>query len=152
MESDLFFPITALTVAMLLATLGFWFSVFALPHETPLEKGTTEDEMVGWHHWLNGYEFWASSRSWRWTGKPGVLQSTGSQSQTWLSNWTELNINYKLTLVVQMVKNPPAMRETWVWSLGWEDPLKEGTATHSSILVWRIPMDRGAKSWTWLSD
>ena len=50
MESDLFFPITALTVAMLLATQGFSFSVIALPHETPLEKGTTEDEMVGWHH------------------------------------------------------------------------------------------------------
>ena len=43
----------------------------------------------------------------------------------------------------QMVKNVPAMWETWVWSLGWEDPL-EGMATHSSILAWRIPMDRGA--------
>ena len=43
-----------------------------------------------------------------------------------------------------MVKNPPTMRETWVGSLGWEDPLKEGMATHSSILAWRIPMDRGA--------
>ena len=41
-------------------------------------------------------------------------------------------------------KNPPAMRETWVRSLGWEDPLEEGTATHSSILAWRITMDRGA--------
>ena len=38
-----------------------------------------------------------------------------------------------------MVKNPPAMRETWVQSLGWEDPLEEGMATHSSILAWRIP-------------
>ena len=36
------------------------------------------------------------------------------------------------------------MRETWVWSLDWEDPLEEGMATHSSILAWRIPMDRGA--------
>ena len=36
------------------------------------------------------------------------------------------------------------MRETWVQSLGWEDPLEEGIATHSSILAWRIPMDRGA--------
>ena len=44
----------------------------------------------------------------------------------------------------QKVKNLPAMRETWVPSLGWEDPLEEGTATHSSILAWRIPMDRGA--------
>ena len=47
------------------------------------------------------------------------------------------------SLVAQMVKNPPAMRETSVWSLGWEDPLEESMATHSSILAWRIPMDRG---------
>ena len=38
-----------------------------------------------------------------------------------------------------MVKNPPVMREIWVHSLGWEDALEEGTATHSSILAWRIP-------------
>ena len=64
-------------------------------------------------------------------------------------------------LVTQTVKNPPAMRETWVRSLGWEDPLEEGMANHSSILAWRIPMDRGtwwatvhgvAKSQTQLSD
>ena len=60
-----------------------------------------------------------------------------------------------------MVKNQPAMRKTWIRSLGWEDPLEEGMATHSSILAWRIPMDRGAwqatvdgvtKSQTQLSD
>ena len=48
------------------------------------------------------------------------------------------------SLVAQMVKNQPAMRETWVRSLVWDDPLEEGMATHSSILAWRIPMDRGA--------
>ena len=60
-----------------------------------------------------------------------------------------------------MVKNLPAVWATWILSLGWEDPLKEGMATHSSILAWRIPMDRGAwwamvhrvtKSQTRLSD
>ena len=60
-----------------------------------------------------------------------------------------------------MIKNPPATWKTWVQSLGWEDPLEEGIATHSSILAWRIPKDRGAwwakvcgvaKSWTQLSD
>ena len=60
-------------------------------------------------------------------------------------------------MLAQMVKNPPAMQETWVQSLGWEDPLEEGMATHSGILAWRIPMDKGAwraivygvaKSWT----
>ena len=48
------------------------------------------------------------------------------------------------SLVAQMVKNLPAMWETWVQSLGWEDTLEEGKATHSSILAWRISMDRGA--------
>ena len=43
------------------------------------------------------------------------------------------------SLVVQMVKNPPAMQEIWVQSLGWEYPLEEGMATHSSSLAWRIP-------------
>ena len=43
------------------------------------------------------------------------------------------------SLVAQLVKNLPAMRETWVWSLDWEDPLEKGKATHSSILAWRIP-------------
>ena len=42
-------------------------------------------------------------------------------------------------LVAQLIKNPPALRETWVQSLGREDPLEKGTATHSSILAWRIP-------------
>ena len=42
------------------------------------------------------------------------------------------------SLVTQMVKNPPAMQETWVQSLGREDPLEKGMATHSSILAWRI--------------
>ena len=61
----------------------------------------------------------------------------------------------------QMGKNLLAVRETWVQSLGWEDALEEGMATHSSILAWRIPMDRGtwratvhgiAKSQTRLSN
>ena len=61
----------------------------------------------------------------------------------------------------QMVKNLPAMQETQVQSLGWEEPLEKGMVTHSSILAWRIPMDkesgelqsmRVAKSRTCLSD
>ena len=46
---------------------------------------------------------------------------------------------YSITLVAQLVKNPSAMWETWVQSLGWEDSLEKGRATHSSILAWRIP-------------
>ena len=49
------------------------------------------------------------------------------------------------SLVAQWVKNLPVTQETWVLSLGWEDPLEEGKATHSSILAWRIPMDRGTR-------
>ena len=64
------------------------------------------------------------------------------------------------SLVAQMVKNPPALQASWVRSLGWEDSLEVGMATHSSTLAWRIPMERGAwwatvhrvaKSWTRLS-
>ena len=47
-------------------------------------------------------------------------------------------------LLAQLVKHPPAMRETWVPSLGWEVLLEEGMAMHSNILAWRIPKDKGA--------
>ena len=50
----------------------------------------------------------------------------------------------RTSLVTWLVKNLLAMRESWAPSLGWEDPLEEGMATHSSILAWRILMDRGA--------
>ena len=47
-------------------------------------------------------------------------------------------------LVTQKVKNLPAMQESWIRSVGWEDPLEEGTASHSSILAWTILVDKGA--------
>ena len=64
-------------------------------------------------------------------GDPGLGRSAGE------------GIGYSLqyswaSLMAQLVKNPPAMWETWVRSLGWEDPLEKGKATHSSILAWRI--------------
>ena len=43
------------------------------------------------------------------------------------------------SVVAQLVKNPPTMQATWVRSLGWEDPMEKGKATHTSILAWRIP-------------
>ena len=63
---------------------------------------------------------------------PGLGRSTGE------------GIRYSLqysraSLVAQLVKDPPVMQETWVLSLGWEDPLEKGKATHCSILAWRIP-------------
>ena len=48
------------------------------------------------------------------------------------------------SFVAHLVKNLPAMQETWIQHLGWEDSLKEGMATQSNILTWRIPMERGA--------
>ena len=74
-------------------------------------------------------------------GDPGLIPGLG---------WSPgEGIGYPLhcswaSLVARMVRNPPAMQETWVWSLVWEDPPEDGMATHSSIPAWRIPMDRGA--------
>ena len=56
-----------------------------------------------------------------------------------LQRFYEAHPHWRASQVAQMVKNLPAMQETWVWSLGGEDPLKEGMATHSSILAWIIP-------------
>ena len=68
----------------------------------------------------------------RWMNLEPIIQSEVSQKQ---------KNNYRIwaSLVAQLVKNLPAMRETWVSSLGWEDPLEKGKATYSSILAWRIP-------------
>ena len=86
-------------------------------------------------------------------GDPGSIPGSGRS--------TGEGIGYPLqsswaSLVAQLVKNMPAMRETWVPSLVWEDPLEKGKATHSSILVQRIPwtviVPRFEKSWTQLSD
>ena len=53
--------------------------------------------------------------------------------------WTAIQCSLLTPLVAQMVKNLPAMRDTWLWSLDQEDPLEKGIATHSRILAWRIP-------------
>ena len=115
------------------------------------EKGTTEDEMVGWHHQLNGHKF-----------EQALGAGDGQGSLACCSPWSrkESDMTEWLNWLTDW-KNLPAMWETWVRPLGLEDPLEEGMATHSSILVWRIPMNRGpwrvtvhgvSKSWTWLSD
>ena len=67
---------------------------------------------------------------------------------------TYIPIHFWASLVAQMVKNLPTVQEIWVLSLGQEDPLEKGMATHSSILAWRTPWtDHGiTKSWTRLSN
>ena len=76
------------------------------------------------------------------SGRPARERTGYSHQCSWAS------------LVAQLVKNPPAMRETWVRSLGLEDPLEKGKAAHSSMLAWRIPwtIHGFAKSRTRLSD
>ena len=88
-------------------------------------------------------------------GDPGSIPRSGNSPGEGIGYPLQY---FWVSLVSQMVKNPPAMWETWVQSLGWEDPLEEGMATHSSILAWRIPIDRCAgahgvaKSQTRLND
>ena len=84
---------------------------------------------------------WVWTRSGRWwrTGKPGMLQSMGSQrvGHDWATEQQQCEV--VAFPDGSAVKNPPAMQETWIWFLGQEDPLEEGMAIHSSILAWRIP-------------
>ena len=91
-------------------------------------------------------------------------QKNLAQSQTQLEQLSMHRESFGLLPRGSAVKNPPTiqeMQETWVQYLGWEDLLEKGTAFHSSILAWRIPMDRGAwqatvhrvrKSWTRLKQ
>ena len=77
-------------------------------------------------------------------GKESACNAADPSSISGLERSAGEGIGYPLqyslaSLVVQLVKNPPAMKETWVRPLGWEDPLEKGKATHSSILAWRIP-------------
>ena len=65
-----------------------------------------------------------------------------SRVRLFVTLWTEeyqAPLSMRASLVAQRLKRLPAMRETWVWSLGWEDPLEKEMATHSSILAWKIP-------------
>ena len=69
-------------------------------------------------------------------GDPGSIHGSGRSAGEGIS----YPLQYSwASLMAQLVKNLPAMWETWVRSLGWEDPLEKGKATHSSILAWRIP-------------
>ena len=108
--------------------------------------------LVGFSHSSVGKEPTCSAGDPSWI--PGLGRSPGE------------GVGYPLqyswaSMVAQIVKNPPEMWETWVRSLGWKDPMEEGMATHSRILAWWIPMDRGAwqatvhevvNSQIWLSD
>ena len=85
----------------------------------------------------------SSTLAWKipWMDQPGRLQSMGSQrvGHDSATSLILLQDFWGTSLVAQMVKRLPAMRETWVQSLGQEDPLKKEMATHSSTLAWKIP-------------
>ena len=133
--NEVLFWIVAQTVKRLSAMQETW--VRSLGWEDPLEKEmATYSSVLAWK--IPQME------------ETGRLQSMGSQ------DW-ETNTFTWASLVAQLIKNPPAMRETRVQSLGWEDPLEKGKATHSSILAWRIPwtvqslrLQRVGHNW-WLS-
>ena len=115
--------------------------------------------MVGWHHHLNGCEFVQTPGN---SERQSILVCCSAWGHKELDTTQQLNNNNgiqnnyynkscsvppkkfkgsseRASLVVQTVKNSPAMQETWVLSLGQEDPLEKGMGTHSSIFAWRIP-------------
>ena len=100
-----------------------------------IEGGRGDDR--GWDGWM------ASPTQWT----LGVGDGQGGLACCSLWGHKELDMTERLnwtrdraSVVVQMVKNPPAMQEIWVWSLGQEDPLKKGMTACSSVLAWRIPL------------
>ena len=100
---------------------------------------------------------WEGHRSWLHTSHHAV-SSHFLQNEGWIFSLSCLGglaiMSFFASLVAQLVKNPPATQEASVQSLGREDPLEKGTATHSSILAWRIPWTiyGVTKSWTRLTD
>ena len=88
--------------------------------------------------------FWLQARHDSSVGKESACNAGDSSLIPGWGNFNGEGIGYHLqyswaSLVTQLVKNPPAMWETWVQSLGWEDSLEKGKASHSSLLAWRIP-------------
>ena len=79
----------------------------------------------------------------RWRAVPSPGSATSQGTPAYDAVLTAPHELYRASLVAQMVKNPPTMRETWVLSLSWEELLEKEMTTHSSILAWSIPTDRG---------
>ena len=116
--------------------IGYSLSILGLPKRLPSMR-ETQVRSLGWEVPLEKEMVtYSSILAWRipWTKKPGGLQSTGSQRVR--HDWAT---SLPLSLVAQLVRNLPAMQKTGARSLGWEDPLEKGKATHSGILAWRIP-------------
>jgi len=107
-------------------------------------KAGREGDDRGWDGWTASLTqetwVWASSRKWRRQGSLVCCNPWGHKELDTTDQPNNNNNHWGLpSLVVQTVKNLPAMQDTQVLSLGWEDPLEKTMATHSSILAWRIP-------------
>ena len=95
-----------------------------------LEKGMYQSKLMGFPHGSVGKESACNA------GNPGSIPGSGRSSEEGIG----YPVQYSwASLVAQLLKDLPAIYETWVQSLGWEDPLEKGKVTHSSILAWRIP-------------
>ena len=103
------------------------------------EKEMTEDEMVGWHLWLDG-QVWASSGSWWWTGKPGMLQFMGSQSWIRLSDWTKLNwtdpsIKWKIQKIISILLMQ--CQTTYIFvTINLDDNILEFSSEYFKLYIW----------------
>ena len=115
--------------------------ILSLGWEDPLEEGmATNSSILAWRIPMDRGACQATvhgvTKSWT------KLQRLSTRASTLTRLW--LHPRTPPIFVAQTVKNLPAMQETWVPSLDQEDPLEKGMVTHSSILAWRIPVDRGA--------
>ena len=109
----------------------FWRAVIKdipVRHWVRAETGCSCWDLVATAKVVSGQEFLFHS---------GVGVPLNHEAST--DQYLETSQRKRASLVAQLVKNPPAIQETWVRSLGWEDPLEKGKPTHSSILAWRIP-------------
>ena len=129
-----------------------WDSLVAQMIKTLPAMPETWVQSLGQEYTLEeGTATYSNILAWRipWTEEPGGLYSPWGHKESDMTEWLAISIIihmlfillylFRTSLVAQMIKNLPAMRETQVWSLGWEDPLEDGMATHFSILAWRIP-------------
>ena len=104
--------------------------------ENLLDRGAWRAAVPGIAESRTQFSNWVSTR---WGEKVNLLWDTHRRPLTPLHKDYFFSFMIKVSLVAQLVKDPPAMQETWVQSLGWEDFLEKEMAAHSSILAWRIP-------------
>ena len=129
-----------LFLPLLIYTLT-WFLWIDNKHMQPVNWITHSSDWTVIRAWVDFAGSSAAEESTRNAGDPGSVPGSGRSLGEGIGYSTPAFMGFPGG---SAVKHLPTMRETWVWFLGWEDPLEEGMASHSSILAWRIPIDRGA--------